>query len=74
MSRKTGKNRLKRARKQAPSFMSPQEFRAIREVLGISQTQMGERLGLGFQAVLNKEKGHVPIKKLEAETMRRLRS
>ena len=73
MTRKTGRNRLKRTRKQAPTFMSPQEFRAIREALGISQSQMGERLGLGYQAVLNKEKGHVPIKRLEAETMRRLR-
>lgn len=82
MNRKTGKNRLKR-RAAGPgpvtvardSFqMTREEFRRIREALGISQTALGERLGIGYAAVCRKENGHVPIKRLEAETMRRLQA
>ena len=71
MTRRTGRNRLKRLVAHRPTHMAQGEFRRIREELHFSQTELAALLGVGFTAINRKENGRTPITKLEAEAMRR---
>lgn len=41
--------------------MTPAEFRAHRKTLGLTATELGERLGISRVSVEQKERGAVPI-------------
>jgi transcriptional regulator with XRE-family HTH domain len=52
--------------------MQPEEFRAIREMLGLTQAELGELLAIGPQVVYRKEAGKSFIDPPTALAMRGL--
>jgi transcriptional regulator with XRE-family HTH domain len=46
--------------------MTPADYRAVRERLGLNQAQLAEQLGITFNQVSRRERGVRPIRK-EAE-------
>ena len=51
---------------------TPATLRAMREELGLTQTELGEVLGVGRSTVSNRERGLVPITQETVLAMERL--
>lgn len=43
--------------------MTPAQYRAIREKLGLTQTELGALLGISFNTIARRERGELPISK-----------
>ena len=50
--------------------MTPEQFKAIRKSLKLTQAQLGRVIGCNAKTIYNWEKGHWPVPKAEALAMR----
>lgn len=54
--------------------MTPAELRDAREALGLTQTELGERLGVHWTTISRWENGRLPISKAVAMAVRAIRA
>lgn len=52
--------------------MTPKEYQAIREGMGMSRTELAQALGVTYQTIQFRESGRVPIRTEAEEAIRSL--
>ena len=52
--------------------MNPNQYRAIRKSLGLTQTELGQKLGVSRDTIHRRETGDAPITPEAAMAMRKL--
>lgn len=66
------KNKKRRGGTRRAAVMSPESFKRIRETLGLSQSAMGDRLGVAELTIHFWETGKTPISKSRAMAVQAL--